>query len=74
MTPKEKAIELRDEFKDDNYNFETEILEAAKLTALQVVDVVTKALIEYGQDSGELQNMDAEMRFWGQVKTELENL
>ena len=39
-----------------------------KRKALIVLDEVESALIDYGKESMELQNMDSELRYWDSVK------
>ncbi len=72
---KEKAIKLRDDFRDENYNFEAETLSAAKSTALQVVDIII-------EENHFLDNFQVEftgklvkrLEYWQQVKIELQAL
>lgn len=42
--------------------------------ALICVDEIISALIMYGEERMELQNMDSELRFWDSVKTEVKLL
>ena len=65
MTPKEKAIELRDKF---YFNTSFSDLEDAKLCALYVVDEI---LNHHSQEQG-LYKIDT--YFWKQVKKKIENL
>ena len=72
MTPKDKAKELFNHFLKwmetiDNKN-------EAKQCALICVDEIENALIEYGDDCNELQNMDRTLNYWQNVRKELETL
>ena len=69
MTAKEKAKELFSIY----YEY-TETKVCCVNCCYRVVDEVTSALYEYGNDSHELQNMDSELRFWESVKQEIKKL
>lgn len=84
MTPKEKANELFEQFGMyvngyvgssmlSNFEFPDVLLERQKEITIKVIDTIMKSLQEYGNDTHELQNMDAEMRYWNQVKEEIKN-
>jgi len=47
--------------------------EQKKAFALIVISEITQSLINYGNDTNELQNMDGELRWWDNVKSEIEN-
>ena len=61
-TPKEKAEELMSCF-SDSVHFST-----------VCVGFIEQALINYGRDNMELQNMDRELNYWNEVKLEIGKL
>lgn len=69
--PKEKAKELVDYFINDVGVISNR---QAKQCALKVVEFAEKQLIEYGNQTFELQNMDATFRDLDTLKTEIQNL
>ncbi len=80
MSPKEKAAELIKTFTcyrhvNNRGVWETEIDHPAiKKYALAAVRETQQALIEYGNENHELQNMDRTLDWWNKVETEIENL
>ena len=76
MTPKEKAKELFYNhymilFDSDSDKGQEILISLLSIkSAIITVDEIESALINYGM-SGELQNMDSELRFWDKVKIEL---
>lgn len=74
MTPEEKAIAILE--KINNGKISKELLENCsdytkkdlKRKVFIVIDEIESALIEYGNDSMELQNMDSEFRYWDSVR------
>ena len=76
MTPKEKAKELVDRYKEQMIENEAYFVNSgARHCALIAIDEIEEALTDYGRgDSLQLQNMDSEFRFWEQVKQEIEKL
>ena len=76
MRPDEKAKELISKvFNEHHVDDRAKMicLSTPKI-ALFIVDQIELALTEYGKESGELQNMDSEWRFWDNVKIELNKL
>jgi len=63
MTPKEKAKQLIDKMHSISGH-----VRFSKEYALICIDEIESALIDYGRESMELQNMDSEFRYWGSVK------
>jgi len=75
QTPKEKAKQLVDKFKPFMYPFHDDVAKKqAKQCALIAVQFAEKQLIEYGNQTFELQNMDATLRDLDTLKTEIQNL
>lgn len=50
------------------------IIDHAKQCCLMSAGEIKKALIAYGTESFELQNMDSEFRFWDEVVNEINKL
>lgn len=71
MTPEEKAKELVNKF--DSLDF-GDFCHDSKLCALIVVEEIVNELIDYGEESDELQNMDRTLNFWEVVKLEIEKI
>lgn len=80
--PKEKAKELVDKFKPHSrikssgflVSNEDTLIKSAKQCALIAVQFAEKQLIEYGNQTFELQNMDSTFRDLDTLKTEIQNL
>lgn len=72
MTPKEKAIELYNKFRNENPVLSGNI--RSKKQAYICVDEMEKVLIAYGETTFELQNMESEFRFLDKVREEIKNL
>ena len=70
--PKEKAKELLDKFLPHSSGNSNN--NEAKQCALIAVQFAEKQLIEYGNQTFELQNMDATLRDLDTLKTEIQNL
>ena len=74
MTPEEKAIAIIE--KINNGIISKELWENCsdyakkdlKRKVFIVIDEIESALIEYGNDFMELQNMDSEFRYWDSVR------
>ena len=79
LTPKAKAKELIEKFNDyanDIYDHDYDskvFLENKKACALIVWNEIVDELIDYGETTDELQNMDSLFRWWADVKQEIEN-
>ena len=71
MTPTEKAIELVTKYKEEGLSLS---LSHAKLCSLIVIEEIENALIDCGELSDQLQNMDRELNFWQNVRKEIETL
>lgn len=71
MTPREKAEQLIQDYRDENYHYEKAILANSKDNALICVNEIVSAL-----ESMKLIFSDRELilAFWKEVKTEIENL
>ena len=80
MTPEEKAKELVEKLKwycDGTAMgaFRSEVaLSNAKQCALIAVEQIENALIDCGELSDQLQNMDRELNFWQNVRKTIETL
>ena len=76
MTPKEKAEELVNKYRDTIMSFLSDNMKDmnAKKCALIAVDEIHMALYEYLKDTDELQNADREFDFWNKVEEEIEKL
>ncbi|MDD4972472.1 MAG: hypothetical protein PHT07_23830 [Paludibacter sp.] len=79
LTPKAKAKELIEKFNDlasdifDHDYDKEKYLQNRKSCALIVWNEIVDELIDYGEESDELQNMDLTLRWWSDVKIEIEN-
>lgn len=79
MTPQEKANEIIKNFGGyvhgyvGNIEYPDILKTRQKEISKNVVNTIIEALIEYGQDNMELQNMDSEIRYWNHVKEVIEN-
>jgi len=83
LTPKVKAKELIEKFRkyvdsdvDGEKGFEfskKRQTRNAKKCALITWSEIVDELIDYGETTDELQNMDSVFRWWADVKTEIEN-
>lgn len=72
MDPAAKAVELRDRFRDENYNFEAETLSAAKSAAIQLVKIIIEENEWFKESHNELTVFFTHrLRYWNAVKTEL---
>lgn len=69
MTPKQKAEELIRLFSSNCRECSGD--DKARELALLCVGEIEQALIEYGRETDELQNMDSEFRWWDKVTAEL---
>ena len=69
MTAKEKAKEIHKRFIFDEFEYYE-----SKSAAIITVDEIIIALVAYGTDSDQLQNMDSELRWWESVKNEIKQL
>lgn len=87
MTPKEEAKNLIGIYVNQSINFpyiDSEDVQcigsgymtykSAKACALIHIDGIISALVEYGKESMELQNMDSEFRYWYSVKEAVKSL
>lgn len=76
MTPKEKAEELVNKYRDTIMSFLSDNMKDmnAKKCALIAVAEIHMALYEYLKDTDELQNADREFDFWNKVEEEIEKL
>ena len=76
MTPKEKAEELVDKFRMNVLDYEGSGLNTfkAKQCALIAVDEIIKTLKDNDLYIGGETNIDDIIRFWQEVKQEIENL
>lgn len=74
MTPKEKAIDLVEKFKDDNYHFESDILDNAKSCAIIAVDGLIEAFENLSIAESGTVNIDFGHGYWMEVKNEIEKL
>ncbi len=84
MTYKEKAAELFKKYINyvDGWNgmwssendYPDDVVFNAKQCALMEVRGIQQALIDYGNENHELQNMDRTLDWWNKVETEIENL
>jgi hypothetical protein len=72
MTPKEKAVKLIEKF--SRYTEPSDCNHEALQCALIAVTEIENALIEYGEATDELQNMDRELNYWNEVRYEIEKL
>lgn len=84
MTPKDKARELVDKFspyvdseiageEDFEYSYEEKLRNAKSCANICVIEIKA-ALIENGKENDSLQNMDSELRYWGNVLKEIDLL
>lgn len=82
MKAKEKALEIynkMDWFTNgyvgssmlSNTEFDDQKIKNTKAASMVVMSEIKSALISYGEDSYELQNMDLELRWWDEVENEL---
>jgi len=85
MTPKEKAIELKEKFQNIEFNakgfdefgepnLRNMGIERVKQCCLISIDEIENALIDCGELSDQLQNMDRELNFWQNVRKAIETL
>jgi hypothetical protein len=72
MTPKEKAVELVNKFKNETdgiagYNYDDVNVQCALIAVDEIIEAIDF-------DWMEVQNLESEHRYWQQVKEEIEKL
>lgn len=85
MTPKQKAIEIKEQFQNIEFkatgldefgepNIRNMGFERVRKCCLITVEQIENALINCGELSDQLQNMDRELNFWQNVRKEIETM